>query len=187
MLEDMAVDPGVHSSLGPVGMTLMPGGCSAPSRPPVTSLAWGWAFASDRHTSTPSGWLTGATAGKPFARFSGFLGCPRDNTPWPLWGAGLRLAAPWVPAGEGMQGSCDAPTQGNTGTHPAGLARYRHGAGSARQGCRTRRGVHGVPGLRPLPLPRWPGPGRRVPGGGARARNAPPAHPLPGPSPARRQ
>jgi hypothetical protein len=54
----------------------------------------------------------------------------------------------------------------------AGLARYRHGAGSARQAYRTRRGVNFVWGILRIPLKPWPGPRLRVPVGLARSLKA---------------
>src|SRR5207247_5621345 len=42
-------------------------------------------------------------------------------------------------------------------THIEGLARYRNGAGSARQEYRTLRGVNFVLGIMHIPLQRWPG------------------------------
>ena len=157
LLEDIAVDTLVYSSFGTVVMTLFQGLCTAPSWPTCTLLARGWAFATDRHTITTSLWLTGATAVKHFARFSVFLGCPLYQQRWPLWGVIIRLAAQCVPAGEGMRVSFDDTTKKKAGRHIEGLARYRNGAGSARQEYRTLRGVHCVLGLMHIPLQRWPG------------------------------
>jgi hypothetical protein len=69
-LEDIAVDPFVHSSFGTVVMTLFQGIFTAPSWHTFTSLACGWALAGDRHTITTYVWLTGATTVKHFSRFS---------------------------------------------------------------------------------------------------------------------
>ena len=126
------MDTFVHSSFGTVVMTLFQGILTAPSWHTFTSLACGWALASDRHTMTTYVWRTGATTVKHFARFSGFLGCPLDPRRWQLWGAVLRLAAQFVPAGEVMRVICDATTKKKAGRHIEGLDRYRHGAGSAR-------------------------------------------------------
>ena len=52
LLEDMAVDPVVHSSFGPVVMPLLHGLLTAPSWQTFPSLACGWALATDRHTIT---------------------------------------------------------------------------------------------------------------------------------------
>jgi hypothetical protein len=133
LLEDIAVDTLIHSSLGTVVMTLLPGILTAPSWQTFTSLACGWALASDRHTMTTSLWLSGATTGKPFARGSVFLGCPLSPSRWQLWGAVIRLAAPCVPEGEVMRVIFDDTTKKKAGRHREGLDRYRHGAGSARQ------------------------------------------------------
>ena len=178
LLEDIAVDTFVHSSFGTVVMTLLQGCLTAPSWHTFTLLARGWAVATDRHTITTSWWLTGATTVKHFSRFSVFLGCPLYRQRWHLWGAGIRLAASFVPAGEVMRVSCDDTTKQKAGRHIEGLARYRNGAGSARQAYRTLRGVHFVLGMMPLPLTRWPGHGLRVPVGCARSLKAPPAHQL---------
>ena len=178
-LEDIAVDTFVHSSFGTVVLTLLQGFLSTPSWPTCTSLACGWACASDRHTLTTSLWRTGATAVKHFSRFSVFLGGPLSHHRWHLWGAVIRLAAPLVPAGEVMRVSFDETTQKKAGRHLEGLARYRHGAGSARQAYRTLRGLHGVLGLMHVPLPRWPGHSLSVPLGLALSLTPPQATPAP--------
>jgi hypothetical protein len=133
LLEDIAVAPCVHSSCETVVMPLLQGLFTAPSWHTCTSLACGWALASDRHPITTSLGLTGATTVKYFSRFSVFLGGPLYHSRWHLWGAVSRLAAQCVPAGEVMRVSFDATTKQQTGRHSAGLDRYRYGAGSARQ------------------------------------------------------
>jgi hypothetical protein len=130
---------------------------TTPSWQTFTYLACGWALASDRHTITTSLWLTGATTVKHFARFYVFLGCPLYHRRWQLWGAVIRLAAQFVPEGEVMRVSVDDTTKKKAGTHIEGLARYRNGAGSARQEYRTLRGVNFVLGIMRIPLQRWPG------------------------------
>ena len=100
MLEDMAVDTLVPSSFGTVVMTLLQGLFTAPSWQTFTSLACGWALASDRHTITTYLWRTGATTITHFSRFYVFLGCPLYNRRWQLWGAVIRLAVQFIPAGE---------------------------------------------------------------------------------------
>ena len=165
LLEDIAVDTLVHSSFGTVVMTLFQGLLTAPSWQTFPSLACGWSLATDRHTITTSLWLTGATTVKHFSRFSVFLGCPLSNRRWPLWGAVIRLAVQCVPAGEVMRVICDETTKKKAGTPIEGLARYRHGAGSARQAYRTLRGLHFVVGVRRMPLKRWPGHSLSVPVG----------------------
>ena len=171
------MDPCVHSSCGTVVRTLLHGFLSAPSWHPCTSLACGWAFASDRHPMTTSVWLTGATTVTHCARFSVFLGCPLSHQRWPLWGAVIRRAVQGVPEGAVLRVSVDATTKTNAGTPSAGRARSRHGAGAARHADRTLRGVTCVLGIRHLPLPRWPGHSRSVPLGCARSRTAPHAQP----------
>src|SRR5436305_1338511 len=132
LLEDMAVDTFLQSSFGTVVMALFHSLFPAPSWHTFTSLACGWALATDHHPITTSLWLTGATTVKHFSRFSVFLGCPLYNQRWPLWGAVIRLAVQFVPAGEVMRVSFDETTKKKAGRHIAGLARYRNGAGSAR-------------------------------------------------------
>jgi hypothetical protein len=157
LLEDIAVDTFVHSSFGTVVMTLFQDLFTAPSWRTFTLLACGWALATDRHTITTYLWLTGATAVKHFSRFSVFLGCPLYQQRWHLWGAVIRLAAQFVPEGEVIRVSFDDTTKKKAGTHIEGLARYRNGAGSARQEYRTLRGVNFVLGIMHIPLTRWPG------------------------------
>jgi hypothetical protein len=146
-------------------MTLFQGIFTAPSWQTFTSLACGWALAGDRHTITTSVWLTGAATVKHFSRFSVFLGGPLDTKRWHLWGAVIRLAAQCVPEGEVIRVSFDDTTKKKAGTHIDGLARYRNGAGSARQEYRTLRGVNFVLGIMHIPLTRWPGYGLSVPVG----------------------
>jgi hypothetical protein len=157
LLEDIAVDTFVYSSFGTLVMTLFQGFFTAPSWQTFTSLACGWALATDRHTITTYLWLTGATTVKHFSRFYVFLGCPLYQQRWHLWGAVIRLAAQFVPEGAVIRVSFDDTTKKKAGTHIEGLARYRNGAGSARQEYRTLRGVNFVLGIMHIPLTRWPG------------------------------
>jgi hypothetical protein len=159
-------------------MTLFQGIFTAPSWQTFTSLACGWALATDRHTITTSLWLTGATAVKHFSRFYVFLGCPLYHKRWCLWGAVIRLAAQCVPEGEVIRVSFDDTTKKKAGTHIEGLARYRNGAGSARQEYRTLRGVNFVLGIMHIPLKRWPGHCLSVPVGGDLYLTEPQAHKL---------
>src|SRR5215510_13450317 len=165
LLEDIAVDTFVHSSCGTVVMPLFQSLFTAPSWRTFTLLACGWALATDRHTITTYLWLTGATTVKHFSRFYVFLGCPLYNRRWQLWGAVIRLAVPLVPAGEVIRVIFDDTTKKKAGTHIEGLARYRNGAGSARQEYRTLRGLNFVLGVMRMPLKRWPGHRRSVPVG----------------------
>jgi hypothetical protein len=151
------VDTFLHSSFGTVVMTLFQGIFTAPSWHTFTYLACGWALAGKRHTITTYVWLTGAATVKHFSRFYVFLGCPLYTKRWQLWGAVIRLAAQCVPEGEVIRVSFDDTTKKKAGTHIEGLARYRNGAGSARQEYRTLRGVNFVLGIMHIPLRRWPG------------------------------
>src|SRR5262245_33675626 len=187
LLEDIAGATLVSSALGTVVMTLFDDLFTAPSWRTCTLLAWGGAWATDRHTSTTYGGLTGATTVKHFSRCSVFLGCPLYNQRGRRWSAVIRLAVQFVPAGQVIRVSCDDTPKQTVGRHLAGRERYRPGAGSARQEDRTLRGLHCVLGIMPLPLTRWPGPYRSVPVGCARSLKAPPAPPLNGPYQSRRQ
>jgi len=175
LLEDMAVDTFVYASFGTVVMTLVQDLFTAPSWRTFPLLAWGWALATARHTITTSLWLTGATTVKHFSRFSVFLGCPLYTQRWHLWGAVIRLAVQFVPAGEVMRVRFDDTTKKKAGHHLEGLDRYRNGASSARQEYRTLRGLNFVVGLLHLPLPHWPGHSRSVPVGCALYLKAPQA------------
>jgi len=165
LLEDIAVDTFLNSSFGTVVMTLFQGFFSAPSWQTFTYLACGWSLATDRHTITTYLWLTGATTVKHFSRFYVFLGCPLYNKRWQLWGAVIRRAAQFVPEGEVIRVIFDDATKKKAGTHIEGLARYRNGAGSARQEYRTLRGLNFVLGIMRVPLTRWPGHSLSVPVG----------------------
>jgi len=181
------VDTFLQSSFGTVVMTRFHDLFTAPSWQTLTYLACGGAVAGDRHTMTTSVWLTGAAAVQPFSRVSVFLGCPLSHKRWQLWGAVIRLAAPLIPEGAGMRGSFDDTTKKKAGLPSAGLARYRHGAGSARPEYRTLRGVNFVLGIMPIPLPRWPGSSLSVPGGCELSLKETQAHQLHGPYRSRSQ
>src|SRR5262249_37124579 len=114
-------------------MTLFQGSFTTPSWHTFTALACGWALAGDRHTITTYMWLTGAATVKHFSRFFVFLGCPLYPHRWQLWGAFIRLAAQFAPAGAVIRVSFDDTTKKKAGPHIEGLPRYRNGAGSARQ------------------------------------------------------
>ena len=172
------MDTFVHSSFGTVVMALFHGLFTAPSWQTFPCRACGWALATDRHTITTSLWLTGATAVKHFSRFYVCIGCPLYHQRWHLWGAVIRLAAQFGPAGEVIRGSFDETTKKKAGTQIEGLARDRNGAGSARQAYRTLRGVHCVLGILPIPLTRWPGHDLSVPVGGELSLTAPQAQTL---------
>jgi DDE superfamily endonuclease len=187
LLEDIAVDTFVYSSFGSVVMTLFQGLFTSPSWHTFTSLACGWALATDRHTITTYLWLTGATALKHFSRFSVFLGCPLYQQRWHLWGAVIRLAAQFVPEEEVIQVSYDDTTKKKAGRHIEGLARYRNGAGSARQAYRTLQGLNFVLGVMHRPLTRWPGHHLSVPVGLELYLKAPQARQLNVPYRSRRQ
>ncbi len=159
------MDTFVHSSFGTVVMTLFQGLFTVPSWHTFTVLACGWALATDQHTITTYMCLTGATTVKHFSRFYVFLGCPLYQQRWHLWRAVIRLAAQFVPEGEVIRVSFDDTTKKKAGTHIEGLARYRNGAGSARQEYRTLRGLNFVLGVMHVPLKRWPGHSLSVPVG----------------------
>jgi DDE superfamily endonuclease len=161
--EDVAVDSFVVSSFGMFVMGLFHGLFTAPSWQSFALLACGWALATDRHTITTYLWLTGATTVKHFSRFYVFLGCPLYSQRWHLWGAVIRQAAQLIPEGESIQVSFDDTTKKKAGRHIEGLARYRNGAGSARQEYRTLRGLNFVLGIMRLPLKQWPGHSLSVP------------------------
>jgi len=146
------VDTFFVSSFETFVMGLFHGLFTAPSWQSFSLLACGWALATDRHTITTYVWLTGATTVKHFSRFYGFLGGPLYNKRWQLWGAVIRHAAHSVPEDEVIQVSFDDTTKKKAGRHIEGLARYRNGAGSARQEYRTLWGPHFVVGITRLPL-----------------------------------
>ena len=157
------MDTFVSSSFGMVLMHLFQGIFSAPSWQTFTYLACGWTLATDRHTITTYVWLTGATMVKHFSRFYVFLGCPLYHKRWLLWGAIIRHAASFVPEGEVIRTVFDDTTKKKAGRHIEGRARYRNGAGSARQEYRTLQGLNFVLGIMSMPLKRWPGHSLSVP------------------------
>jgi hypothetical protein len=92
-------------------MGLFHGLFTAPSWQSFSLLACGWALATDRHTITTYVWLTGATTVQHFSRFYVFLGCPLYTKRWQLWGAMIRLAAQYIPAGKVIRVACDGLDQ----------------------------------------------------------------------------
>jgi hypothetical protein len=86
-----------------------------------------------------------------------------------------------------MRVGFDDTTKKKAGPHSEGLARYRNGAGSARQESRTLRGLHLVLGVRHIPLKRWPSHSLSIPVGLELYRKEPPAHQLHVPYRSRRQ
>jgi hypothetical protein len=158
LLEDIAVAPFIMSSFGLFVMGLFAGLFTAPSWQTFTMLAWGWAVAGgERQTITTYLWLTGATSVKHFSRFYVFLGGALYQARWQLWARIIRLAAQWVPAADPIVLEVDDSTKKKAGTHIEGGARYRNGAGSARQEYRTLRGLNFVWGIMRVPVPQWPG------------------------------
>jgi hypothetical protein len=72
----------------------------------------------------------------------------------------------------------DDSTKKKAGRQIAGVDRYRHGAGTARQAYRTLRGLPCVGGLLRVPLRPWPSHGVRVPIGLSLYRQEVPARKL---------
>jgi hypothetical protein len=155
-LEDIPVAAFIVSSFGLFVMDLFHGLFAAPSWQTFTLLACGWVLASDRHTITTYLWLTGATTVKHFSRFYVFLGGALYQARWQLWARIIRRAAQWVPAAEPIVIEVDDSTKKKAGAQIEGVARYRNGAGSARQEYRTLRGLNFVWGIMRVPLRRWP-------------------------------
>jgi len=155
-LEDIGGAPFIVSSFGLFVMGLFHGLFTAPSWQTFTCLACGWSLADERHTITTYLWLTGATTVKHFSRFYVFLGAALYQARWQLWARLIRRAAQWVPNEDPIVIEVDDSTKKKAGTHIEGVARYRNGAGSARQEYRTLRGLNFVWGIMRVPLPLWP-------------------------------
>jgi DDE superfamily endonuclease len=156
-VEDIAVATFLASSFGTFVMQFFQHLFPTPSRQTFGLLAGGWALASGRHTITADLWVTGAAPVKHFARFYVFLGSPFYTARWQVWAGIIRPAASLVPAESPIILECDDTTKKKAGPHLEGVARYRNGAGSARQESRTLRGLHFVLGVMRVPLPQWPG------------------------------
>ena len=130
----------------------------------------------DSTRSPPSCGVTGAATRKHCSRFDVVLGCPFDAARWRVWACILRHAAPRVPAEAPIVLEFDDPTKHKAGRHLAGVAGYRHGAGSARQEYRPLRGLNVVLGGMRVPLRRWPGHRVTIPMGLELSRQEEPAH-----------
>jgi hypothetical protein len=156
-LEDIAVDTFFVSSFGMFVMGLFQGLFTAPSWQSFSLLACGRALASEKHTITAYLWLTGATRVKHFSSFYVFLGGPLYKARWKLWACLIQRAATWVPEGEPIVLECDDSTKKKSGRQIEGAARYRNGAGTARQEYRTLWGLNFVWVIMRIPLAHWPG------------------------------
>jgi DDE superfamily endonuclease len=164
LLEDIDVAPFIVSSFGLFVMGLFEGLFTVPSWQTFAVLACGWALSGgERQTITTYLWLTGATTGKHFSRFYGFLGGALYQTRWPLWARIIRCAAQWVPDEDPIVIVVDDSTKKKAGRQIEGVDRYRNGAGSARQEYRTLRGLNFVWGIMRVPLAQWPGHSVSVP------------------------
>lgn len=157
------MDTFLASSFGTFVMMLFQGLFTTPSWRTFTLLACGWTRTSGRHTITAYLWVTGAATVKHFSRFSVFLGCPFYTARWQVWACIIRHAAQLVPEDVPIVLEFDDTTQKKGGSHIEGVARYRNGAGSARQEYRTLRGGKFVLGVMRVPLQRWPGQSVTVP------------------------
>jgi hypothetical protein len=102
----------------------------------------------------------------------------------PSWQSFKLLACGWALATD-RHITFDDTTKKKAGQHLEGRARYRNGAGSARQAYRTLRGLNFVLGIMRRPLKHWPGHSLSVPMG--LELSLPPAHALHGPSRSRSQ
>lgn len=148
----------LRSSFGNYLARLLEGVFTQRSRATFLLLALGWTWSLGRHTITTYLWRSGAVTVKHFSRFYYFL----DETFYRrldgLWTVVIRAAAKRVPADQPLIVQFDDTTRKKSGRHIAGAARFRNGAGSARQEYRTLFGLNFVLGtLRvPLgPLQRW--------------------------------
>ena len=178
MEETITVTPFLTSSFGTVLMTLFHGIFSAPSWPSLTYLAYGWSPAWGRQTITTYLWLSGATDGKHFSRYYVFLGGPLYPVRDRLWAQVIRCGASFIPDGEVITLHVDDHTAKKSGRHIQGRARYRNGAGSARQEYRILAGINLVLGIMRIPLTRWPGHALSLPIGVALSLKPPLAHTL---------
>jgi hypothetical protein len=156
LLEDIAVNTFIVSSLGHFVMVLFQPLFRASAWHTFLWLAWGWVLSTQRHTISNYLWLTGATTRKHFSRFYVFLGGPLYKLRQQLWARILQQAAPWVSHDEPSVLEIDDFTKKKAGRHIEGLDRYRNSAGSARQEYRTLRGLNFGLGVMRLPLSRWP-------------------------------
>jgi hypothetical protein len=156
-LEDIAVDTFLAPSFGTLMMRWFQDPLTAPSWQTFSLLAYGWALAVGRQTITTYLWVTGAASVKHFSRFYVFLGGPLYKARGKRWARIIHAAAHWVPHDAPIVSEVDDSTKKKAGAHIAGVGRYRHSAGSARQEYRTRRGVNFVWAIRRGPLPLWPG------------------------------
>lgn len=153
------------SSFGMFVMGLFRNIFTAPSWQSFSLLACGWALACEKHTITTYLWLSGAAHIKHFSSFYVFLGSPLYKARWKLWACIIQHAATWVPEGETIVLECDDSTKKKSGRKIEGAARYRNGAGTARQEYRTLWGLNFVWVIMRIPLAQWPGHALSIPVG----------------------
>jgi hypothetical protein len=137
--------------------TLWQGVLSVPSWQSFTYLAYGWALASGRQTITSYLWSSGATQVKHFSRYYAFLGGALYQRRYALWARVMRSGASLIPADAVIHVRLDDATMKKSGRHIHGAARYRNGAGTARQEYRILWGINLVWAIMRIPLPCWPG------------------------------
>ena len=144
------------SSFGRFVMGLFQDLFTAPSWQNFSLLAYGWTLAIGQHTITTYLWLSGASRFKHFSSFYVFVGTPLYKARWTLWARLIQHAAQWVAKGQCIELECDDSTKKKAGRHIEGAARYRNGAGTARQEYRTLWGLNFVWVIMRLPLANWP-------------------------------
>jgi hypothetical protein len=157
------VDIFLALSFGTFVIALFQGLFTTPSWQTFTLLACGWTLAPGRHTITAYLGVAGVATVKHFSRFYVFLGCPFYTACWQVWACIIGHAAQLVPKDGIIVLEFDDTTKKKAGRRIEGVARYRNGAGSARQEYRTLRGVNFVLGVMRVPLPRWPGQSVTIP------------------------
>ena len=155
--EGVAVESFSNSSFGVFWRALFESLLRAESTEKFMLLADGWSMARGRvFVSTFIG-LSGGTADRHFSRFDYLLGGAFDKARPDFWAAVIRLAAGFVAEGEPIRLKIDDETPKCSGPWIEGAARYRKGAGTARQEYRTLFGLNFVPVVMSIPVPLLPG------------------------------
>lgn len=138
------MSPFNHSSFGTFLDHLFRGVFTRRSHATLLRLSLGFVFAFTRHTVASYLWRAGAVSLKHFTRYYVFFGAPCYRHLDALFARVIVAAATYVPADEPIRLRFDDTTVKKTGPTIEGCARYRNGAGTARQEYRTLFGLNFV-------------------------------------------
>ncbi|MDA0837670.1 MAG: hypothetical protein O2857_07800 [Planctomycetota bacterium] len=140
------------SSFGSFVSIVFSGVFTEPSYRNCLFLSLGWSLTRGRYFVSTFIWLSGGAENRHFSCFYYFLSealVPRLDV---VWSRVLRIAAELIPTGQDIEILIDDVTKKKID----GVARYRNGAGTARQEYRTLSGLNFVYAVLLVRCPLWP-------------------------------